>query len=197
MGGPVSWVEWSLRESPGLGSPSQLMESQIWHPSASSVALWFRGGRVQRRDNGLCPPFCPPALALMPNTSASSCIPQMLFKLLPQFWSSEGVSLSNSICGFFKRNCWVLQRFFPQTQSLLVFATRTYLPGTGILGWRVWCETGTPHSQDNPPEFLSTTHECEISPLCKSIPPISLDGCGFFNSVVVTLQFNSIPDSSE
>ena len=26
------------------------------------------------------------------------------YKLLPQCWSSEGVSLSNSVCGFFKRN---------------------------------------------------------------------------------------------
>ena len=43
--------------------------------------------------------------------------------------------------------CWVLQ---PEVVG-------TYLTGTGVLGWRAWCKSGTPPSQDIPPEFLSTT----------------------------------------
>ena len=47
------------------------------------------------------------------------------------------------------------------------------------------------------PKFLPTTHRCGASLLRVSTPPTSLDGCGFFNSIVVRLPFNSISDSSE
>ena len=46
-------------------------------------------------------------------------------------------------------------------------------------------------------QFLSTTCRCGTNPLHISAPPTSLDGCGFFNSVVVRLPFNSISDGSE
>ena len=84
-------------------------------------------GRAQKKDNGLYLPFClgesyPLALALMPDTSAPPYIPLVPFKLLSQWcWSSEGVSLSKSMCGFFKGNSLGLQNFLPLTQSLLVF----------------------------------------------------------------------------
>ena len=32
-----------------------LMESQIWH---RLLALWFCWGKAQKRDSGLCQPFC-------------------------------------------------------------------------------------------------------------------------------------------
>ena len=114
------------------------------------LALWLCGGRVQQRDNGLCWPFCfeescPPAPVLTPDTSVPPLMPWVPFKLLPQCWSSEGVILSKSICGFFKRNCLGLQEFLPLTQSLLGFAARSHRdlsswqwnPGLGGLvgGW--------------------------------------------------------------
>ena len=110
---------------------ARLMESQIWHQSARSVALWLCGRRAQKRDNGLCPPFCLgesclTALALMPDTSVPPCMPLVPFKLLPWFSSSKGMSLSKSMCGLFKRNCLGLQKFLPLTQSPLVFAAITY-----------------------------------------------------------------------
>ena len=73
----------------------------------------------------------------------------------------------------------------------------TYVPGTETLRWGAWCGTGTPHSQDIHPKFLSTTCGCGNSPFCISTPPTSLHGCGFFNFVVVWLPFNSISDGSE
>ena len=73
----------------------------------------------------------------------------------------------------------------------------TYLPGTGTLGWGAWCGAGTPHSQDIPPQFLSTTHGCGTSPLHICDPPIILDGCGFFNSIIVRFPFNSVSDGSK
>ena len=70
-------------------------------------------------------------------------MPLVPFKLLPWCWSSEGVNLSKSVCGFFKRNCLGLQRFHPPTQLPLVFAARRYgdssswhwNPGLGGLVW--------------------------------------------------------------
>ena len=68
------------------------------------------------------------------------------FKLLPQCWSSEGVSLSGwiRVWGFFKRNCLGLHQFVSPAQSLLGFAARSCgdlfswhrKPGLGGL---VWC----------------------------------------------------------
>ena len=64
---------------------ARLMETQIWHWPAGSVAL---GGGVPERDNSLCLPFClrencPPALTLMPHTAVPPCMPLVYFKLLP------------------------------------------------------------------------------------------------------------------
>ena len=73
----------------------------------------------------------------------------------------------------------------------------TNLPGTGTLGWGAWCGIGAPCSRDITSKFLSTTHGyvTSLSPL--HIPPTSLGGCGFFNTIVVRLPFNSISDGSE
>ena len=112
------------------------------------LALWLCWERVQKRDNGLCPPFCLgesclPALTLMQATSVFPCMSLLPFKLLPLCWSSEGVSLSKSVCGFFKEKYLGLQKFLPPTQSPLVFAARSYgdlsswhwNPGLGGLLW--------------------------------------------------------------
>ena len=100
------------------------------------------------RENGLCPlcrlrENCPPALTLVLDTSVSSCMPLVPCKLQPWCWSSEGMSLSKSMCGFFKRNCLGLQNFLPLTQSLLVFAAKScedlsswhWNPGLWALVW--------------------------------------------------------------
>ena len=46
------------------------------------------------------------------------------FQLLPQCWSSEGVSRSKSMCRFFKRNCLGPQKFLPPTQSSSGFCSQ-------------------------------------------------------------------------
>ena len=160
---------------------------------------------AQKRDNGLCPPFClgencPPATTLVPNTSVPPCMPLGPFKLLPWCWISVGVSLSKSICGFFKRDCVGSRSFFHQLNShwfLQPEVMGTYLPDTGTLGWGALYGAITPHSQDIPPEFLSTTHGYGTNLFHISPPPSSLDGCDFFNSVVVRLPFNSTSDGFE
>ena len=68
----------------------------------------------------LSPSSCPD------DTWVSPCVPLVPFKLLPQCWSSEGLSLGKSVFGFFERNCLELQKFFLLPQFPLVFAARSY-----------------------------------------------------------------------
>ena len=171
---------------------------------------------AQKRDNALCLYFClgkncPLALVLMPDTLVPLCVPLVPFKLLPQCWSSEGISLGKSVCGFFMRNCLGLPKFLPPTQSSLVFATKScgklsswhWNPGLGGLVcawdsslWRYPSRIFIHHmwAWDQP-----IPHKC--------FSYHSLDGCGFFNSIVVNfhstrfhsfkLLFKLISDSSE
>ena len=106
------------------------------------------GGNVQKRDNGLCWPFCLgekclPALTLMPDPSISPSMPLVTFRLLHWCWSLHGVNMNKFVCVFLERNCLRLQKFLPLTQSLLGFATRSngdlsswhWNPGLGGLMW--------------------------------------------------------------
>ena len=104
--------------------------------------------------------------------------------------------------GFLRGTSWGSRSLFHQLSphwTLQSEVMGTYLPVTGTLGLGMgtWCWAGTPYSRDLPPKFLSTTHGCGTSPFCVSALLTSLDGCGFFNSVVVRLPFNSISDSSQ
>ena len=135
----------------------------------------------------------------MLDSSVLPSLPLVPFELLSRCWSSQGVSLNKFVWGFFKRNYLGPQKFLSPTQSLLVFESEvmgTYLPDTGPLGWVACCGAGTPCSRDITPEFLSTTCGCGTSMFHVSAPSTSLDGCGFFNLVVVRLPFNSISDGS-
>ena len=84
----------------------------------------------------------------------------------------ERISVGESTCGFFQRNCLGLQQPPPPTQSPLVFPSEvvgSYLPSIGILGWGTWCGSGIPCSGDIPPEFLSMwVWGQPISHLCSS-----------------------------
>ena len=87
--------------------------------------------RRAQKNSDFCVPFClgencPPAPLLMSDLLLPPCVSLVPFKVLPQWWSSEGVSLNEAVCGFFKRNCLGLQQFLPPTQSPLVFAARNY-----------------------------------------------------------------------
>ena len=82
-------------------------------------------------------------------------------------------------------------RFLSQTLwGLLFLALECWAVGA-------WCDVWTPHSRDIPPECVFTACMRGTSPFHICAPPTSLDGCGFFNSVVVRPPFNSIADSSE
>ena len=61
---------------------ARLMESQIWHQLAVSVRGGFRKGTMASAHS-------------KPDTLVSPSMPLVPFKLPPQHWSSEGMSLSS------------------------------------------------------------------------------------------------------
>ena len=152
------------------------MESQIQCPPCSVACE----GRAQKRSNGLCQQLClgescTPALAPIPGTSVLPCMPLVSFKMLPQCWSSVGVSLSKSVCRPFKRNCLGIQRFLPLAQSPLVFmpishgnlSFQYWNPGQGaglVWGW----DPSLPRYYSY---ILSATHGRGTSPFHVSVSP--------------------------
>ena len=95
------------------------------------------------------------------------------------------------VCGFLRGTAWGSRIFFHPLNPFWFLQPEfmaIYCSGTGSLG----CGEGTLRSWNTPPEFLSTTYGCWASPFHISYPATSLDGCGFFNAVVVRLPFNSI-----
>ena len=111
------------------------------------------------------------------------------FELLPRCWSSEGVSLSKSLCRPFKRNCLGIRHCFLQPADMV-----TYHPGTRTLGWGAWCGPGTLCSLDISPDFYPPHVNVGPAVLCLSYQ----SQCSFFfNSVFLGLPFSSISDGSE
>ena len=123
---------------------ASLMESQIWHLPDSSVPLWGEGS-----DKGQwpLPAFLSgrklsPSSHLDPRHFSSSLYATGAFQATTPVLELR-VSLGKSVCGFFKMSCWGLQKFLPLTQSLLVFAARSYgdfpslhwNPGLSSLVW--------------------------------------------------------------
>ena len=158
------------------------------------LAQWFYRGRSQKGDNGLC---LPGRKTLQPVPVCHWCPSSCCLGAGAQ---REWVWVGESICGFFKWNYLGFQQFLPPTQSLLLFVARSsgdlsswhWNPRLGCLVWS-W-------------DFLLLRYASQIfihqsgretCPFCIWAPPTSLDGCGFFNPIVVRLPFNSIPDSSE
>ena len=162
---------------------ARLIESQIWHQLASSVALLGNGLEKGQR----------PLLALMPDASVSSSMPVMPFKLLPQCCISQGVSLKRWV------HVWA-----PQDELLQAPAVSSADSVTaGFCSQKLWRliflaleRWATAPCWDFSPIFVSTCG-CGTSRSTSLDTPTSLDGCGFFNSTVVRIPFNSISDGSE
>ena len=127
--------------------------SQVDGVSDMASACLLCGGRAQPRDNGLCSPWCQTLQSLpVRHWCLSSCYPGSGAQ-------REWVWLGESVCGLFKRYCLGSRSSFHQLNLhwfLQPEVKGIYLPGTRILDWVAWFRSGTPHSQDIPPEFLST-----------------------------------------
>ena len=183
------------------------MESQIWHPPAGSVSLgrgvlWkgtmssVTGGCLSVREKALPQllPWCQPLQFLLVfHWCLSSCYSSA-------GWSSEGVSLNKSMCAFFKGNCLGLHKFLPLTQSPLFFSARScgnwpswhWNPGLGNLVWG-WYSSLLRH----PSQIFIHHIQMWDQPVLCCHRSYSLDGYGFFNSVLTRLPFNLIFGGSE
>ena len=120
--------------------------------------------------------------------------------MLPRCWSSQGVTLSRWVhVDSLRGTAWSSRSFFHQLNHhwfLQLEVVGTHIPGTRNLGWVTFCGIGTPCSWDLSQIFIHHMW-CGTGLLCICALPTSLDRCGFFNSVVVRLPFNSISDGSE
>ena len=155
----VSWVGKSLKGSPGWGK-QYLPVWWIFIYDTCLLALWLCG--VQKQDNGFCLLFCLGescllATALMVDTSVPPCMSLCLSSCYPDAGTQRewvwvipcmgGVSLSNTMYGFFKRNFLGLQKFLLLTQSHWFLKPEVMgisLPGTGTLGGGAWHGAGIP-----------------------------------------------------
>lgn len=110
-------------------------------------------GGAQERNTGPCQHFslrksCPSSSYPQPDNSVPPHMSLVSLELLPQHWSSAGVSPSKSTHGPFKRNCLGL----PQPQSPSVFTARIY--GDFLVwGWDPSLLREDLRSQDIPPDF--------------------------------------------
>ena len=155
------------------------MESQIWHQLAGCVGGGFRKWTMASACINGRHLVCHCLSSYCPGTGTKR----------EWVWVGEGVCVcllgasavfsTDSIpSGFWSQKFWDLSSWH-------------WNPGLGA-----WCWSGTLCSRDIPLKFLWTTHGWGFSPFWDYAPPTSLDGCGFFNSVV-RLPFNSISDKSE
>ena len=108
------------------------MESQIWCPPAGSLALLAEG---LEKEQWTLPALLfvrklPSVLAVMLGSSVPPHKSLMPFNLQPLWWSSEGVSLSQSLsAGHLRGTGWDYSSFClpgPQPEPWLVFTARGY-----------------------------------------------------------------------
>ena len=120
-----------------------------------------------------------PVLTLIANNSVLPCMSLVTFKLLPQCWSSEWVSLSNSMCEPFNRNIWGSRSLcLIQPQSLLVLTARSCgaSPPSTTLGWEFWCGAKSPLVfKQGSLLFKRNSKQCGTSPsVSLALLPVSL-----------------------
>ena len=102
--------------------------------------------------------------------------------------------------GFFKGNCLGLQKFLPPTQSTLFFCSQK-LWRLIFLALEPWAGVpcvglGLLALKISLPNFYPPLVDMGTRSFQVSAPPTSLDGCGFFNFLVVRLPISSTSDAS-
>ena len=133
VGLQIGWDEVSENQQGRVNIVSQV----DMHPPAGSGGL--SKGTMASASTSVWEKAAPLALSLKPDNSVPPHMSLVPFELLPQCQSSEGVSLSKSVCWPFKRNAWDSKSPVSLSHSPCWFlqpeVMGTYLPGTGTLGW--------------------------------------------------------------
>ena len=105
------------------------------------------------------------------------------------------MSLSKSVCGLFKRNFLVFQQFLSLTDSIPDGFCSQKLWGLIFLALEPWAGgLGVGLELLAPKISLLNFYGFGTGLFRVCTPLTSLDGCGFFNSIVVRLPFSSISD---
>ena len=109
------------------------------------------------------------------------------------------MSLSKPVCGFFKGNCLELQKFLPLTISAVFY--RQKLWELIFLGLELWARGPVVGLGLLAPKIsllnFYPPHVDVGQAQCASPSLTSVDGCGFFSSIVVGLPLNLFSDISE
>ena len=178
---------------------TRLMESQIWHPPAGSVAGALIKETMVSSSTSIWEKATP-ALSLMLDNSVPPWMSLRPFNLLPGPWSSEGVNPSKSVRGLFERNCQGVRQFLSSTASIPAGFYSPKFWRLFFLALNPWA--GGPSMRLGPltPDisFLIFIHNTwvwyqPVQHLC----PSSQSRWGFFlNSSVIGLPFSSVSDSS-
>ena len=142
-------------ESMGISKAGQtvlarLIQSQIWHQSASSV-------REGTRKRTIASAHLDARYLSLPLHTTGA--PQVATPV-PEPRGRECELLSLCV-GSLRETAWGSRNFFHQLNPCWVLQSEvvvSFLPGTGSLRWGAWCGAGTPRPRDIPPKFLSTTH---------------------------------------
>ena len=167
----VNWVGHSLRELRGQGNPVSQVDgvSDITLLVSSMVLPAFLSGRKLSLSSRLdARNFIPPCMPLVPS------------KLLPWYWSSEGVSLNKFMWRFSKLSMSFFHNSIPVgfcSQKLWGLIFWHWSPGQWVL---IWVGLGLLTPEISLPNFLSNTHGCGTSLFCVSPPPTSLIHVAFF-----------------
>ena len=189
--GKAAWMAPQLGEVEPLWISTvlaRLMESQIWYQPTGSV------GEGLAQANGLCSPQCQ-TLQFLP-----------VYYWCPPYChpsagtQRESVLVGDSMCGFPRMNFLGLQQPASSTNSIPAGFCSQKLWGLIFLALEPWAGgpsvgPGLRALKISLPNFYP--HGCRASPFCICTPPTSLDGCGFFNFIVVRLPYNLISDGPD
>ena len=162
MGPKVGWAGVSGNHQ---GGANRSMGSRIWCPPACSVGLGMLSrGTTAPASTSVWEKAAPSALTLLSDSSVPPHLSPVPFKLLPQRWSSEGVTRprGSPVQGPLRGTAWDSRSPPSQPKSLLVStarvtgtrlsSTRTLGRGPGV-GLGPLPPQGGLHSRDTPPDF--------------------------------------------
>ena len=149
-------------------------------------ACWLCGWRAHQRNNGLCPHFhlrgiCPSSSCPDVKQFTSSYIYLVPFKLLPYARVQRVWAWISSCMGPLRGTSGSLKASVSLSHNPWWFLPpeimRTYLPGTGPLGWGDWCGAGILPPQGRPQQARNASQFLTAGPAhftSLSLLPVSM-----------------------
>ena len=167
------------------------------------LSCWICGserGGLRKGTMAICWHFClgegcPQPLALMSDNLVPYCMSLMFFKLMSSCWSSEGVSLSKSVHGPFKRYCLRCKKFLSSTTLIPTQFYRQKLWRLIFMALELWAWELSVVLGPFIPEISLQTFIHHTWVWDKSVLHLFLSyqcQCGFFFNSIVGFFFNSI-----